>query len=137
MEQFIFGVPDYIYNLLNLSTTASVVIIAVLILRFFMRNLPKKYSYMLWGIVAFRLICPFSFKSILSIFNLSTLINSKVETNSVVHQITEVVNPLYVENTTNYIDNLKLISIERPFSFLSNSLGTNFVWLFIIFIIVF
>ena len=34
-----------------------------------MKKLPKKYSYMLWAILGIRLLCPFSFSSAVSIFN--------------------------------------------------------------------
>lgn len=59
-----------IETLLKMSTGASVVVMAVLIARLFMRRLPKIYSYLLWGIVAIRLCVPVTFESRLSIFNL-------------------------------------------------------------------
>lgn len=61
---------DLFINVVNMSITASYVIIAVIVLRFFLKKLPKKYSYFLWSVVGFRLCCPFSFKSIFSMFNL-------------------------------------------------------------------
>lgn len=57
----------------NMSTTASFVILLVNFTRFFLQKVPKKYSYYLWGIVGFRLICPFSFTSMFSMFNLKGL----------------------------------------------------------------
>ncbi len=57
-------------NILNMSLTAGIIIIAVLIIRLFLRKLPKKYSYFLWSVVGFRLLCPVSFSSAVSIFNL-------------------------------------------------------------------
>lgn len=56
--------------LFNLSLTASIVILAVLIVRFFLRNAPRKYSYVLWAVVAFRLICPISFSSDFSLLGI-------------------------------------------------------------------
>lgn len=56
---------------LQMSITASYVIAVVMLLRLLMRRFPKKYSYYLWSAVFFRLCCPFSFRSILSIFNFS------------------------------------------------------------------
>lgn len=58
-------------SVLNMSITGSVVILAVVLGRFILKKAPKKYSYILWLIPAFRLICPFSFRSALSIFNFS------------------------------------------------------------------
>ena len=53
-----------------MSATASVVVIAVLIARLFMRRCPKIYSYLLWAIVGIRLCIPVTFESRFSIFNL-------------------------------------------------------------------
>lgn len=55
----------------RMSITAGYVIVAVVVLRLFMRRLPRRYSYFLWSAVLFRLCCPFSFSSVFSIFNLS------------------------------------------------------------------
>lgn len=57
-------------QVLNMSITASWVILAVLAVRFLLRKLPKKYSYVLWAVVGFRLLCPFSIASVWSLFNL-------------------------------------------------------------------
>lgn len=66
------------HQVMQMSITASYVIIAVLLLRLLLRKTPKKYSYMLWAAVLFRLCCPFSFSSVLSIFNLVWSKNEKV-----------------------------------------------------------
>ena len=47
-------------SVLNMSLTGSIVILAVLVIRFFLRKAPRKWSYLLWLVVAFRLICPVS-----------------------------------------------------------------------------
>ena len=65
-------------QVLQMSITASYVIIAVLALRILLRNAPKKYSYMLWAAVLFRLCCPISFSSVISIFNLKLKRNDSV-----------------------------------------------------------
>ncbi len=54
----------------DMSLTASWVILAVLVIRFLLRKAPRKYSYALWSVAAFRLCCPASFSSALSLFNL-------------------------------------------------------------------
>jgi len=56
-------------KILNMSLTASYVIIAVLLIRLLLKRAPKKYSYLLWAIVLFRLVCPVSISSELSLFN--------------------------------------------------------------------
>lgn len=57
-------------KVLNMSITASYVILAVMVLRLLLGKAPKKYSYLLWSVVGFRLCCPVSFRSVFSLFNL-------------------------------------------------------------------
>ena len=45
-------------KILNMSLTASVIIVTVIILRLLLKRAPKVYSYMLWTVVLFRLLCP-------------------------------------------------------------------------------
>ena len=59
-----------------MSLTGSIVIIVVLLARIVMKKLPKKYMYILWGIVGFRLLCPIAFESRFSIFNIKPIRNS-------------------------------------------------------------
>lgn len=47
-------------TVLNMSYTASVVILAVLVLRLLLRKVPRIFSYALWIVVLLRLFCPFS-----------------------------------------------------------------------------
>lgn len=54
-------------QLINMSFTASVIIIFVLILRYFFKKMPKQFSYLLWLPVLFRLVYPFSVESTFSI----------------------------------------------------------------------
>lgn len=56
-------------TVLNMSITGTYIASAIIILRLFMKKLPKKYSYMLWAILGIRLLCPFSFSSAVSVFN--------------------------------------------------------------------
>lgn len=65
------GLEQIFLRLLNMSITAGYVIIAVLLIRLCIKRLPKIYSYILWSVVAFRLLCPFSFSSAYSFFNLN------------------------------------------------------------------
>ncbi len=69
-----------INSLFEMSMTASVVILAVLLVRLFMRCCPKLYSYLLWSIVGIRLCIPFSFESRLSIFNLFNKAQADMQT---------------------------------------------------------
>lgn len=57
-------------KVLNMSVTAGYVILVILLLRLLLRKAPKRYSYLLWAVAAFRLCCPVSFQSVFSLFNL-------------------------------------------------------------------
>lgn len=52
---------DFFINLLNMSLTGGIAILAVLVLRLILRRAPKVFSYCLWLVVLFRLLCPISF----------------------------------------------------------------------------
>lgn len=52
---------------INMSISASWLILAVLILRFALKKAPRWINILLWGIVAIRLIFPFSIESALSL----------------------------------------------------------------------
>ncbi len=54
-------------RILNMSITASFIALAAIILRFFLRKSPRWISCLLWGLVAIRLLIPFSFESHLSL----------------------------------------------------------------------
>lgn len=54
-------------NVLNRSVSAGWLILAVLLLRLLLKRAPKWVHVLLWGMVAVRLICPFSVKSALSL----------------------------------------------------------------------
>lgn len=54
-------------KLLNLSISASWLVLAVLVLRLISKRAPKWVNVLLWGIVALRLVLPFSIESVLSL----------------------------------------------------------------------
>lgn len=58
---------EFFLKIINMSISASWLIFAVLILRLVLNKAPKWVNVLLWGIVAIRLICPFSFESALSL----------------------------------------------------------------------
>ena len=58
---------DLFLKIVNMSISASWLVVAVLILRLVLKKAPKWVNVLLWGIVAVRLICPFSFESVLSL----------------------------------------------------------------------
>lgn len=54
-------------KILNMSITASWLVFAVIILRFILKKAPKFIRCILWGLVALRLVFPFSIESVLSL----------------------------------------------------------------------
>lgn len=59
-------------EILNMSFTASFVICFVMITRLLLKRVPKIFTYVIWSIVLFRLICPFSIESIMSLMPANT-----------------------------------------------------------------
>ncbi len=63
-------------KVLNMSITAGWFILAVLCIRLLFRKIPKWMNCLLWGVVAIRLICPFSIESPFSILSSTEPIKS-------------------------------------------------------------
>lgn len=59
-------------KVLNMSITASYIIAAVVLIRLLLKKAPKKYRYLLWSVVGFRLCSPVSFQSVFSLFSLKS-----------------------------------------------------------------
>ena len=54
-------------TVLNMSLTASWLVLAVMLLRLALKKAPKAIAVCLWALVAVRLVCPFSLESIFSL----------------------------------------------------------------------
>ena len=60
--------PEQLFlKILNMSISASYLVLAVIALRFLLKKAPKWVNVLLWGIVAIRLLCPFTLESALSL----------------------------------------------------------------------
>jgi len=57
----------FFLQIVNMSISASWIVLAVLLLRSILKEVPKWTRVLLWGIVAVRLICPFSLESDMSL----------------------------------------------------------------------
>lgn len=84
----------FLPKILNMSLTASVAIVFVLLLRLLLKKAPKVISYALWGVVLIRLLCPVAFESPFSLIN----------TPDTARQI-EASAETYIEPTLTYTDN--------------------------------
>ena len=93
-------------KIINMSISASWLVLAVLIFRFVLKKAPKWINVLLWGIVAIRLICPFSFESTLSLIPSAETIplNIGMDTtptiNSGISAINNAVNPIISHSNT-------------------------------------
>lgn len=56
-------------QILNMSLTGSAVILVVILARLLMKRFPKIFSYALWAVVLFRLLCPVSLSGSLSMLD--------------------------------------------------------------------
>lgn len=65
-------------RILNLSITASYIVLAVLVLRLVLRRAPKWMLCALWALVAVRLACPFSLESALSLIPSTRTVNPAI-----------------------------------------------------------
>ena len=73
------GLEKLFVNILDMSIMASYCIAAVFLLRWLFRKAPKRYTYLLWLVAAFRLVCPLSVDSSFSFFNLVPEAGNSVE----------------------------------------------------------
>lgn len=93
-------------KIINMSISASWLVLAVLMLRLVLKKAPKWVNVLLWGIVAIRLICPFSFESALSLIPSAETIplNIGMDTtptiNSGINAINNAVNPVISQSNT-------------------------------------
>lgn len=58
------------FAVLNMSITASISILVILLARIILKRAPKIFSYALWAVVLFRLLCPVSLTSRFSLMGL-------------------------------------------------------------------
>ncbi|MCH5210218.1 MAG: hypothetical protein J1F01_04565 [Oscillospiraceae bacterium] len=103
-------------QILNMSITGSYIILAVMILRLFLKKLPKKYSYLIWSVCAFRLCCPMSFRNIFSIFNLKFFnmpANSGASLEHIPQNIGLMPSP-QISTGLNYMDGIVNSSLPAP-----------------------
>ena len=64
--------------ILNTSISASWLILAIVVIRLVFKKMPKAWTCVLWGLVAIRLICPFSIESPLSVIPSAEVIPEEV-----------------------------------------------------------
>ena len=60
---------ELFYTILNMSISASWIVLAVMLLRLLLKKAPKWVSVLLWSVVGLRLVMPFSIESIFSLIS--------------------------------------------------------------------
>ena len=87
-------------KVVNMSISAGWLVLAVLALRLILKKAPKWVNVLLWGIVAVRLICPFSIESALSLipstetFSPEIMMDWTPEISTGIEPLDQVVNPV-------------------------------------------
>ncbi len=93
-------------SIINMSVSASWVLLAVLVLRLLLKKAPKWITVILWGVVAVRLICPFSIESIFSLIPSAETVSPGIMTeqiptiNTGIPSINSTLNPIIGESFT-------------------------------------
>ncbi|MBQ6884426.1 MAG: hypothetical protein IJN56_01665 [Clostridia bacterium] len=94
-------------TVLNISITATYLILAVLLLRLILKWAPRWINCLLWGLVALRLIMPFSIESEISLVPSSQTItttqseNSHYEINTGIDAFDNTINQIIIQNPNN------------------------------------
>ncbi len=87
-------------KILNMSITASWLILAVALLRLFLKKAPKWVNCLMWALVGVRLVCPFSFKSVTSLIPSAQTVPADIAAaespgvNTGIGAVNEAVNPV-------------------------------------------
>lgn len=90
----------FFLKIINMSISASWLVLAVLLLRLVLKRAPKWVSVLLWAFVAIRLICPFSFESVLSLIPSAETISPEIMTDATpeihtgIDGLNSVINPI-------------------------------------------
>ena len=106
---------DIFLKLLNLSLSASWIVLAVLVLRLFLRKVPKWVNCLLWSIVGLRLLIPVSVESVLSLLPSREVVPQDILTtqtpaiHSGIPVVNNAINPLvamYAEPQENLLETI-------------------------------
>lgn len=94
---------DIFLKLLNMSISASWLVLAVVLLRLLFKKAPKWISCLLWSIVALRLVMPFSFESAFSLIPSAEVIPQNIMTSqtpaiySGIPAVNSTINPMFTQ----------------------------------------
>ena len=90
-------------KIVNMSISASWLVLAVFLLRMVLKKAPKWVNVLLWGFVAVRLICPFSFESVFSLIPSAETVSPEIimdptpEVHTGIASLNSMINPIVTE----------------------------------------
>ncbi len=89
----------FMIKLFNMSINAVWLILAVIVLRFILKKAPKYINLIMWVLVGLRLVCPFTFESVLSLIPSEETIPSDIafvsspSVDTGFNAVNEIINP--------------------------------------------
>ncbi len=95
---------EFFLTIVNMNISASWIVLVVLLLRLLLKKAPKWITVLLWGIVAVRLICPFTVESVMSLIPSVETISPNImmdktpEINTGIPLINDTINPIISES---------------------------------------
>ena len=95
---------EFFLKIVNMSISASWLVLAVLILRLVLKKAPKWMNVLLWGIVAVRLMLPFSLESVFSLIPsgetvpMEIMLSPAPTIHTGIESVNTVVNPILSES---------------------------------------
>ena len=125
-------------EILSMSLRGSLVILTVMLVRLMLKTTPKIYSYLLWSVVLFRLICPVSIPAPISVvpeIPPVSVVYTLTEATTVHLDITEAGNVVYaesipVENPVKQGDPINTRQDNSLFFWGIGLLIAQYIWLF-------
>lgn len=106
LYNFYAGIMESVYSdvffwILNTSISASFLVAAIIVLRLLLKKAPKAIFAALWGLVALRLVCPFTLESPLSLVPSAETIPTEQfqyqQSRNEDYELSVVSNPIYPE----------------------------------------
>lgn len=97
---------EFFLKIVNMSISASWIVLAVLLLRLLLKKAPKWINVILWGIVGLRLVMPFTLESVFSLIPSAETVNPEImmdktpQINTGVPIINNAINPVISESFT-------------------------------------
>ncbi len=91
-------------KIFNMSISACWLIAIVFLLRLLLQKAPKSFNYVLWTLVAIRLICPFTLESVFSLVPSAETVPTEImysyvpEVQTGIEAVDTVINPVITEN---------------------------------------